>query len=661
MTRIGTSQVLALVAVLSLSAGVAAQEGASEASRNWPAPPFWSPTAARAAQPESTRSPQSLPTTPLPFIATAPCRMLDTRITGGPIASGSNRDVTLTGAPCGIPSAAAAVSANFVIFNIVGTSSNGVLKVFPAGSSSFQALLNWTPNTGQVDNASVVPLGTGGAITLQPNQGMGTVDMVIDVNGYYAGTVVTSLTPGAGLSGNVTTGDVVLGIAAGGVTSNELATNAVTSSKIAANAVTAGAIASGQIVKSLNGATDAVTISGSGSATVTTLGSAITVAAPGVVPSGGFILGKPNDVTLIGAGYTELGPNQDAWTATTTTGAPPGRYRHTAVWTGTKMIVWGGIPDTNTGGQYDPASNSWTATITTGAPTARNDHTAVWTGTKMIVWGGNGGSVLNTGGQYDPVGDTWTATSTAFAPTARQLHTAVWTGTKMIVWGGNDNPGGSNPFNTGGLYDPSTDTWLTTATAGAPAARGFYHTAVWTGSKMIVWGGYDGSNYLNTGGQYDPNANTWTATTTAGAATARLYHSAVWTGSKMIVWGGYDGGWTNTGGQYDPTGDSWTATTTTGAPTGRGFHTAVWTGSPLNKMIVWGGAPNASSGLNTGGQYDPVGDSWTATTMTGAPTGRELHTAVWTGAGTRMIVWGGYPGTLNTGGQWIPLSLYVKN
>ena len=32
--------------------------------------------------------------------------------------------------------------------------------------------------------------------------------------------------------------------------------------------------------------------------------------------------------------------------------------------------------------------------------------------------------------------DTWTAASTANAPEGRDLHTAVWTGSEMIVWGG---------------------------------------------------------------------------------------------------------------------------------------------------------------------------------------------------------------------------------
>ena len=104
----------------------------------------------------------------------------------------------------------------------------------------------------------------------------------------------------------------------------------------------------------------------------------------------------------------------------------------------------------------------------------------------MIVWGGNGGHLLNTGGRYNPSTDSWTATSLTNAPTARVSHTAVWTGSEMIVWGGIDN--GSSVLNTGGRYNPSTDSWTATSTTNAPTGREL-HTAVWTGSEMIVWGG----------------------------------------------------------------------------------------------------------------------------------------------------------------------------
>ena len=263
------------------------------------------------------------------------------------------------------------------------------------------------------------------------------------------------------------------------------------------------------------------------------------------------------------------GCTDDTWTATSTTNAPSARDSHTAVWTGTEMIVWGGHqqPDVlNTGGRYNPSTDTWTATSTTNAPDARTDHTAVWTGTEMIVWGGNAccPTLFNTGGRYNPATDSWTATSTANAPDARIIHTAVWTGTEMIVWGGQGPLPPPGFFNTGGRYDPSTDSWTATSTINAPVARA-YDTAVWTGSEMIVWGGYP---YTNTGGRYEPGTDSWTATSLTNAPVARGYHTAVWTGSQMIVWGGGSGGSTyfNTGGRYNPGTNIWSATSLTNAP-----------------------------------------------------------------------------------------------
>ncbi len=83
---------------------------------------------------------------------------------------------------------------------------------------------------------------------------------------------------------------------------------------------------------------------------------------------------------------------------------------------------------------------------------ARTRHTAVWTGTEMIVWGGQGresGDVidLNTGGHYNPETDTWKETEPTDAPDARYKHTAVWTGEEMIIWGGKyENSSGEDVY-----------------------------------------------------------------------------------------------------------------------------------------------------------------------------------------------------------------------
>src|SRR5205823_1802096 len=100
------------------------------------------------------------------------------------------------------------------------------------------------------------------------------------------------------------------------------------------------------------------------------------------------------------------------------------------------MVDWGGYEGRyrNTGGRYNPNTDGWIATSTTNAPDGRIYHQAVWSGSEMIIWGGvdTHSNLLNTGGRYNLSTDSWTATSTTNAPDARYSHTAVWTGSEMI-------------------------------------------------------------------------------------------------------------------------------------------------------------------------------------------------------------------------------------
>jgi len=330
--------------------------------------------------------------------------------------------------------------------------------------------------------------------------------------------------------------------------------------------------------------------------------------------------------------------------------APEARCVHTAVWTGSEMIIWGGTDRKgflNTGARYDPAIDGWTPTNTDHAPSARDTHSAVWTGREMIVWGGvTDPSSVGTGGRYDPATDTWQPTSTVGAPVSRRDHTAIWTGAAMIIWGGVDPTGTDVTYQTGGRYDPGTDTWMPTSVDGAPSERAL-HAAVWTGKEMIVWGGMDMWTYFlsEDDGRYDPATDTWKTISTVGAPSPRVWHTGIWTGHEMIVWGG---GFAE-GGRYDPATDTWTTTTTVNAPEVRYLFTAVWSGS---EMIVWGGFNGSFARYKSGGRYDPAADAWTATDAAGAPGGRSEHTAIWTGR--EMIVWGGYDGVTvdNDGGRY---------
>jgi len=429
-------------------------------------------------------------------------------------------------------------------------------------------------------------------------------------------------------------------VADGVVTSAKLADGAVTSGKLAVGAVTAATIAPHSIGTSQLAAN---------------------AAADSLHDSGGLVLSdQSNAANLLNAGYVRIGQlitDVDGWQLLGSV-PPAARSYHTAVWTGSEMIIWGGNATAfgkstvNTGARFNPVTGIWTPVTTNGAPNPRAVHTAIWTGSEMIVWGGE---VSTSGGRYDPVTDRWQPTSTSNAPTARRGHTAVWTGSDMIVWGGATTTGVL--LGTGGRYHPSTDTWTATAVTNLAPPR-LNHTAVWTGNEMIVWGGSTTdtngatTQYSNTGARYNPANDSWLPTSIN--TQERWGHAAVWTGNEMIVWGGqsYPAGLLATGARYNPATDSWRLVSTVNPPRGRRQPTAVWTGT---EMIIWGGL----GPTNTGGRYNPAANIWTATPTNNAPGNRTAHSAVWTG--TEMIVWGGTTdiqgaptGNQDTGGRYNP-------
>lgn len=249
--------------------------------------------------------------------------------------------------------------------------------------------------------------------------------------------------------------------------------------------------------------------------------------------------------------------------------------------------------------------------------------------------------------------EVWQAGNSSGAPSGRFSGVTVWTGTEMLIWGGYN---GAARLGDGARYNPVTDTWASIASTGAPSAR-LWHTAIWTGTEMIVWGGDpSGDSGINTGARYNPLLNTWNPVSTAGAPSGRRSHSAVWTGSEMIIWGGDNGGINagnpkNDGARYNPVTDTWTPIATTAAPSVRTFHSAVWIGT---EMIIWGGYQYgnglAEGQLGDGARYSLANDSWTPISDLSAPTARTMAAVVW--SGSEMIVWGGViPGPSATAGD----------
>lgn len=381
-------------------------------------------------------------------------------------------------------------------------------------------------------------------------------------------------------------------------------------------------------------------LSASISALTTQLGSLSNQVQAGPSTGATFASTYPQDPAMGTLGYVQFSsiPAPD-WLVGTGIGQPSARTGHAAVWTGQSFFVWGGYLGQNTfagaGGFYRPDLDQWQTVNAQAALPARQGHTMVWDGQGAIVWGGVGAAgYLGSGARYDPGSGSWTTLPTG-APSARVGHVGVWTGTNMVIWSGRN---ASGLLNDGAIYDPISTSWTSLAVTNAPENR-YGATAVWAGDRLVVWGGLGVSGELNTGGQLIFSNSVpvrWQPTSLAGAPAVRTGHSAIWTGARMIVWGGSVNGTTyGDGASYDPIANYWHPLSTTNAPSARANHSAVWTG---HEMLILNGL-TASGPTASGSAYDPVTDLWRPLSNGGGPVARSGGVGVW--SGSEFITFGG--------------------
>jgi N-acetylneuraminic acid mutarotase len=315
----------------------------------------------------------------------------------------------------------------------------------------------------------------------------------------------------------------------------------------------------------------------------------------------------------------------------------PGVLDPPAVWTGTEMLVFGSRPD-NTSPQavgggalaYNPASNRWRILATPPAGMNLYASAAVWTGQRVVIFGGpntglnpppspannNGiGSVsvssLGVSASYDPHTNRWSSVA-AFPLDPRSFETAAWTGHEVIIWGGDDPA--HLPLNNGAAYDPHANRWRTLPTA--PIAGRSLQRSVWTGHELVIWGGQYLAVSLGDGAAYNPHTNQWRHLAPS-PLTARQPNAMIWTGKQAIITGGVvrqvvagnsiPDTLATDAAAYDPASDTWQKLP---APpfTVCGGQTGLWDGK---QALFWGGQqcpiPNIGfpAKTNRGLSYSP--------------------------------------------------------
>jgi hypothetical protein len=208
-------------------------------------------------------------------------------------------------------------------------------------------------------------------------------------------------------------------------------------------------------------------------------------------------------------------PKTDTWRLATSVPIS-GFYLAAAAWDGGGLIVWGEHAEHGSllrggqGARWDPVTNTWTTIANDAAPRARMDVAEGWTGAEMLVWGGMpmflfGESELQDGGAYDPAADQWVEIPAEGGPGRRLNTLSAWTGREFLVWGGTRAYGNrySNMWmNDGAAFNPNTGRWRPLPPA--PLLGRIHGAAVWTGDRLVVFGGGTPSGSYNTIDQIQP-------------------------------------------------------------------------------------------------------------------------------------------------------------
>lgn len=188
------------------------------------------------------------------------------------------------------------------------------------------------------------------------------------------------------------------------------------------------------------------------------------------------------------------------------------------------------------------------------------------------------------------------------SPLAPRINaTGVWTGSEVILWGGWrwEDLGVSGPLADGARYDPAGDNWR--MLSDAPIDPKAEHIAGWTGKEMLVWGGNTGGDTapaVATGAAYNPTTSRWRTLAQSPVSWAEGA-AAVWAGEEWVIAVAPDGANAIEVAAYDPNLDRWRELPRLPGPFSS-ENQLVWTGSEL--LLV-----NLADGLF---RLDPDKGAW---------------------------------------------------
>ena len=334
---------------------------------------------------------------------------------------------------------------------------------------------------------------------------------------------------------------------------------------------------------------------------------------------------------------------------------PASGFWKTGCWLlGLVILLVPGLP-----GSAAPAgaqeSGSWTQLAPAGSlPEARQDHAAAWDllRQRMLVFGGQAPGFLNDtwelslagGGAWAPV------VASGPLPEPRSSHTANYDllRDRLLVYGGQIN-GGLPQRDLWALGLGGSPAWSLLQVAGN-APRRMWHTGVLdpVRDRLMVFGGWDESYaYQNDVWALSLSGTpTWSVLSASGTPPSpRLVHAAVYdpVRDRMLVFGGYDAVgqrndvWALTLGAAP----AWTQLTPAGGPPSpRSRHRLVYD-PPRDRLVVFGGFDgslrNDVWALSLAGP-----PAWTQLAPDGSiPPVRHLHGAVYDSLNGRMVVFGG--------------------